>query len=252
MGDVGDMIWDLMDANTFPEPDDPGGGIIYLVLMPPESSGDSGTCGAHQAAMDIDGFWDLDLAWVGYSAYMPLDGIMQTLSHELVEIISDPEDSGYKMTRTIDGGREIGDACNDLTDILGGVSAQAYWSNRQRACVMPRGRRARPSNTAAVASLARTPDQMDVLWIDQGGLLKNAAATPSWFPQWPYNWHLTQVPGAAAAHAGKVAVVSRASYSFQSIWIGQDGSVRTVEYNGQWLAPTGIPGAGAGVPFRYP
>jgi hypothetical protein len=30
-----DLIWPLIDAHQFPEPDDPGGCIFYMVFMPP-------------------------------------------------------------------------------------------------------------------------------------------------------------------------------------------------------------------------
>jgi hypothetical protein len=37
-GTVGDLVWNCIDANIFPEPDDPGGRIFYAVIMPPGRS----------------------------------------------------------------------------------------------------------------------------------------------------------------------------------------------------------------------
>ena len=34
-GDVGDALWNLIDANDFPEPDDAGGRNAYIFFMPP-------------------------------------------------------------------------------------------------------------------------------------------------------------------------------------------------------------------------
>src|SRR4029077_14395098 len=34
-GNVGDIVWNLIDNNNFPEPDDSGGRNYYCVFMPP-------------------------------------------------------------------------------------------------------------------------------------------------------------------------------------------------------------------------
>ncbi|MEP7178827.1 MAG: hypothetical protein ABI775_07045, partial [Pseudonocardiales bacterium] len=51
--DVRDMVWALIDDDVFPEPDDPGGVIVYLVVAPATSSyNDSAARGAHTSAHD--------------------------------------------------------------------------------------------------------------------------------------------------------------------------------------------------------
>jgi hypothetical protein len=42
------------------------------------------------------------------------------------------------MGRSIDGGNEIGDACNNTVDRVNGYLVQAYWSNHYRACIIPK------------------------------------------------------------------------------------------------------------------
>ena len=62
-----------------------------------------------------------------------------THSHELLEIISDPEpDSGWQMNRSINAGTEIGDACNNTGARPDGLLVQAYWSEAHKACIVPR------------------------------------------------------------------------------------------------------------------
>jgi hypothetical protein len=61
-------------------------------------------------------------------------------SHELVEMITDPETNprpAWEMNRDFLGQYEIGDACNPLQDRLDGVEVAAYWSNVDKACVIP-------------------------------------------------------------------------------------------------------------------
>ena len=50
--DVKDMVWGLIDGGHFPEPDDPGGRIIYMVLPHAGTaySSDTPAAGAHGPA----------------------------------------------------------------------------------------------------------------------------------------------------------------------------------------------------------
>ena len=135
---VRDMVWALIDDNVFPEPDEPGGKIIYMVFAPLGSMyNDSGARGAHSTAHDTDLF-DSDDAWVGWIDNGDLDYIIDVFSHELVEALTDPGPAdGWLMNRTINGGVEIGDACNGTADRLDGLLVQAYWSEQDKACVIP-------------------------------------------------------------------------------------------------------------------
>jgi hypothetical protein len=69
---------------------------------------------------------------------------MRTFSHELVETITDPDatpNTGWQMNRNINGGAEISDACNQTDDFTAGIFVDAYWSERDKACIIPQPRR---------------------------------------------------------------------------------------------------------------
>jgi hypothetical protein len=140
--DVGNLVWSLIDDGKFPEPDDDGGRILYMVFMPPGTTPPSDFRGAHSDPSDYDFPADVDYAWVGYVSYGTLDYITDVFSHEFVETITNPEphDPAWVMNRIINKGNEIGDACNNTVDRLDGILVQAYWSERQKACVIPRAR----------------------------------------------------------------------------------------------------------------
>jgi hypothetical protein len=139
--DVKNMVWNLIDNNVFPEPDDPGGRIIYMTFAPDGTRyDDSGARGAHGNADDTDVLVDVDHAWVAWSDYGDLDYIVDIFTHELVETMTEPEPSNQQawvMNRSINGGNEIGDACNNTADRLDGLLVQAYWSEADKACVIP-------------------------------------------------------------------------------------------------------------------
>jgi hypothetical protein len=150
--DAGNLVWDLIDSNVFPEPDEAGGRNVYMVFYPPGTTIDTADrCGAHSVYSDYDFPFDIDYAWVGYAEFnqtngKTLDNITKTFSHELIEIISDPEpdgdsDEGWQMSRSINGGTEIGDACNNTADRVTGVLVNGYWSERHKACIIPRQHR---------------------------------------------------------------------------------------------------------------
>ena len=139
--DASELVWNMIDQGLFPEPDEAGGRILYMVMMPPGTTHPPGALGAHSDPWDYDFPADVDYAWVGWAEYGSLDTITEVFTHELVEAISDPEPDSpaWTMNRTLNGGDEIGDACAYLGDYLDGVLMQAYWSQRWRACAMAVG-----------------------------------------------------------------------------------------------------------------
>ena len=145
--DAGNLVWNLIDDGRFPDPDDDGGRILYMVFMPPGTNpplipGTTDTAvGAHSDPDDFDLPDDRDYAWVGWVSNGPLEQITQVFSHELVEAITDPEphDPAWQMNRAINDGKEIGDACNNTVDVVDGITVQAYWSERHKSCVIPKG-----------------------------------------------------------------------------------------------------------------
>src|SRR5450755_4187327 len=186
--DVRNLIWDLIDQGEFPEPDDPGGRNLYAVIMPDNVVYDQPNVaiGAHSVATDYDPPADIDKAWfcwVGNDG--TLDTITSTFSHELVEAITDPEDDGWQMSRSLNGGNEIGDACRHGSTRIDGVAVQAYWSQRDRACIVPIPDphdwsgiydNWRPiggvfSAGAKISAVARTPNNIDLFVVGNDGVV---------------------------------------------------------------------------------
>ena len=132
------LIWDQIDQGTFPEPDDDGGRNLYIFIPPPGVSyNQPGVC-THGYPGDFDFPADYDRAWAGFVLNDGnIDTITTSLSHELLEACTDPEDDGW----TIDGRSppvdEIGDICTKTVSRVNGVAVQGYWSHFDRACVIP-------------------------------------------------------------------------------------------------------------------
>lgn len=135
------LIWDLIDQGTFPEPDDPGGRNLYLFVLPPGVGYDQpGVTGAHGYPGDYDFPFDYDTAWAGFVLNDgTLDTVTTRLSHELVEACTDPEDDGWTIDGRTSPTDEIGDVCQNTTGRVGQVMVQGYWSQRDRACLIPTG-----------------------------------------------------------------------------------------------------------------
>jgi hypothetical protein len=92
-------------------------------------------------------YWDVDLP-LGFDvarahyAWVTSDGTLDTvttiLSHELVEVVTDPEGSGVTGSScSAAGWCEIGDVCESSTGSVGEVIVQSYWSELASACVIP-------------------------------------------------------------------------------------------------------------------
>jgi hypothetical protein len=134
-GDVQDLVWALIDDNKFPEPDDSGGRIIYMVFMPPGTTyGPGGIRGKHLVASDYDFPFDIDHAWVGFVVFNSSIGqITSTFCHELAETCTDPESDAWTVT----GNQEIGDVCNLVDQTINGIQYESYWSGTDNACLLP-------------------------------------------------------------------------------------------------------------------
>jgi hypothetical protein len=133
--DVEDMVWALIDDNRFPEPDESGGRIIYIVFMPPGATyGPGGIRGKHLDSTDFDPPFDTDHAWIGFVLFNSAIGqITSTFCHELAETCTDPESDAWTVT----GNQEIGDVCNFVDQSIGGILYESYWSATDNACLLP-------------------------------------------------------------------------------------------------------------------
>jgi hypothetical protein len=120
---------------------------IFIVMMPPGSNGPSSFCGSHGVGSASFRFQSFPL-FVGWSGFDDLDSMTAVATHEIVETATDPGSNGWLMDRNFAGGsgqNEIGDACNNQQDFSDTTMVQAYWSNTDRACIIPY---ARPTVTA--------------------------------------------------------------------------------------------------------
>jgi hypothetical protein len=140
VGVTSNLIQGLIDTDVFPEPDESGGRNGYFVMMPQGSTdtSPSGPCGAHGQQVDT-GFLGLDPdhAWVAYVNFGTLDVMTSCFSHELAELLTDPEQSAWFVNGVPGSSSEIGDLCDIRENWVHGVKVRSYWSNRDQMCVIP-------------------------------------------------------------------------------------------------------------------
>jgi hypothetical protein len=142
---VPDLIDDLIDDDVFPDPDDEK--IAFVVFMPKGFTQSIGANGAHTKDYNYTFPWDKDWYWVAWvrsfgaeTGEDPEDAL-RTMSHELVEMLTDPESDAWYASDPQTG--EIGDAAVSSpgnvkqTAWVNGVHVQAYWSNQYGATVIP-------------------------------------------------------------------------------------------------------------------
>lgn len=156
--DVGNFVISQLDADNLPEPDSDWP-LFFCVIMPTTVAfqGDSrietvplppGTISRVVGANSQIIWNDYDLgdvdndpayyAWIGNNG--TLDYITTVLSHELVEICSDPNQGNGIVQVTpasVGGASQIGDPCTSLCGSVRGVKVQSYWSQLDGACVIP-------------------------------------------------------------------------------------------------------------------
>jgi hypothetical protein len=146
---VASYIESLVDNDGIDNVDDNHDLIVMVFLDPSipkavdtDSAGNQTTVSGANKKMEIFEFLDDNIrfqwAWIATSANNLAD-ITETLSHELVEAISDPFNSGWVQTSpTPPAGLEaqIADVCNPPA-FVNGVWVSSYWSNADNACIVP-------------------------------------------------------------------------------------------------------------------
>ena len=146
---VPDLIVDLIEDDVFPDPDDEK--IAFVVFMAKGFTQSIGANGSHTKDYDYEFPWDKDWFWVAWVRFFGNPGApggdedpesaIRTFSHELVEVLSDPELDGWYAGEPSNG--EIGDAGatpgsgQKQTAWVNGAQVQAYWSNQYGATVIP-------------------------------------------------------------------------------------------------------------------
>ncbi|GLH72695.1 hypothetical protein GETHLI_11970 [Geothrix limicola] len=141
--DVQDLITSAIAGGALPEPDEETNDVIHCVFMPPGTNAPPNLGGLHTYAnwsevsifpFDIDINDRSHLAWVAFGSRAFISSVF---SHEVVEALSDPEGNGIQVNPTNSSNwNEIGDVCQS-TGIVNGVTVQSYWSQSDKACVIP-------------------------------------------------------------------------------------------------------------------
>jgi hypothetical protein len=143
--DVKDFVNRLITNRTVPKPSEDRQ-ILYCVIVPVgvKNSDPSGFIGEHDSFQYIDvGLGGTATNTQAHFAWLTnngtLDYVTKIFSHELVESCTDPEGSailGVDGTCSQSGWCEIGDVCNSASR-LNGILVQSYWSQTDRACIVP-------------------------------------------------------------------------------------------------------------------
>ena len=140
-GDVGSMVWHLINGGVFPKPDEPGGNNAYYAMMPPGATL-QGADGAHGYRHPASWMFWTDTVLVAWGLWHQddADSMMMTFSHEIVELATDPRQGGWYNDDLDHKEGEIADLCQPngwQSAFVGSVKVMPYWSARDQACVVP-------------------------------------------------------------------------------------------------------------------
>jgi hypothetical protein len=134
--DVSNLIASLISNGSIPNVDATNQ-TLYMVIMPQGiNSASAGIIGEHTYYTDSSSR-RVHFGWVTNNG--TLADVTTIFSHELVESCTDPEGSAILGTPgTCSGGGwcEIGDVCEGTDGVVGGVSVQSYWSQKDGKCVV--------------------------------------------------------------------------------------------------------------------
>lgn len=144
-----DLIDALIDDDVFPDPDD-GDRISFIAFMP-QGFVETTAQGAHSTDYDYDFPFDTDAFWAGWVSFKAtVDNTLMVFSHELTEILTDPERDAWHTERNTSS-NEISDAGGspqpgvapydngrtDQTAYVAGIKVQSYFSNADNAPIIP-------------------------------------------------------------------------------------------------------------------
>ncbi len=144
---IANLVHQRINKGELPEPDDDPSALYCVILPAGVPSSNAGVIGEHSyfVYLDVTDLHfppDIDIArahygWVSNDG--TLDFVTTVLSHELAESFTDPNGDGIQGVSGVcaqSGWCEIGDVCSD-TAVVNGVRVQAYWSERDQACIIP-------------------------------------------------------------------------------------------------------------------
>lgn len=188
-----DLIDDLIDDDKLPDPDD-GPRFANIVMMPRGFSINDPVTpsnGAHWWDYDYNFPFDRDNYWAGWVRYFdPVNGedpedTLRTFSHELVELLTDPEGDGWHTEKS-GGTNEVSDAGRSSgsyqTAVVGGARVQSYWSEARRRTVIP----VEPHWRAQISAKVEETDRRD---LDRGEFTPDEAGGLTFCVEnRAYNW----------------------------------------------------------------
>jgi hypothetical protein len=127
-GDVEALVSKLFDGGVLQQ----GTLDCFIVILPPGTSGPPNITGDHWMFLDINAPTGAGTTWVGYVLNGSESVMTSTFCHELAEMCTDPQGTGWQVNPRNSGPggswNEIGDVCQALTSNLAGVTVQGYRS----------------------------------------------------------------------------------------------------------------------------
>lgn len=142
MDDINDRVISAIRAESLPEPDEESTDNLHVVFMPPGTTPPPKVGGEHSygSFWDYDFPVDFDFGDKTHTAFIMFTnrvGISSIFSHELVEALTDPEGDAIQVDPRNDSSwNEIADICFS-TGVVNGVTVQSYWSQQDKACIIP-------------------------------------------------------------------------------------------------------------------
>jgi hypothetical protein len=205
---------------------------VYAVLLPTgHSSSDTSFVGRHQNYFRQNGD-AVYYAWVTNDGTLTGgNSIPKVFSHELAETLSDPDVSTGPTTITLNNdGDEIGDVCNNTFMTVNGHAEEAYWSQADNRCVIPRWQQlpAVAGNPALIQGRFGSKGNFELLTPEAaGGLFHAWRNNDNSFMPWsgaiPFGQGLGQVSGVTMIESnygspGNLEVVCNAGGQLYFFW----------------------------------
>jgi hypothetical protein len=201
---------------------------LYAVICTQGASGPGGGTGEHQpfsyAGVTAATAWCLSDGTLtsNFSA-------LQCLSHELAEACSDPSGgNGVRLITTDNRNFEIGDICRWSIDTSNGYAIQAYYSDADKACVIPLTRVVLATQ-AQFSAVSRGPDSLSVAVVGSDGITYQAAWDQTvrqgrWRGWWSIN-------GGQTIPSGPICLVARSAHQLDAFVTGSDGKIYTAAWD---------------------
>jgi hypothetical protein len=262
------LVTSCIDAGAVPAPD-AANTRLYAVILPrgfrlPNLTGE------HQA-FRYNGVAATTAWLINDGSLNDKFSAMQGFSHELAEACSDPDGStGVRLTGNDNVNWEIGDVCRWGIDYSNGYAIQSYYSDTDKACVLPLTR-AVTAPGAKVAVVSRAPDSLSIAIVSGDGITYSGAweqdkpdnppASPLNAPNsnrkglWRGWWSIN---GGQTESSASIGLVARSPYQLDAFVTGADGHIYTAAWDssldifdgawrGWWPILTGQAPAGAPV-----